>query len=249
MVSAKNPNFLKDESGAAYLEFTAAAFTFFIILFGVVEFANVFYQWNAATKATQWGARLAAVSNPVAYNLNSLTGTEAGALPGVAMPNFDCTCQYTGNTLGCTGTVPNSAPICDIGTGGLAAMKTLVYGRGNTTNTCINTGANIGMCNLFSRLTLQNVVVRYQNTGLGYAGRPVGKPPAGVNNWPTGAPVPTITVSLHQRKNPTDSNVLQYEFILIGALMRVVNAAFPTAIDLPGFATTVTGEDLNGAGG
>ena len=69
MVSGSHKNIWRDESGAVLIEFTAAAFTFFIILFGVVEFANVYYQWNAATKAVQLGARLAAVSDPVSNDL------------------------------------------------------------------------------------------------------------------------------------------------------------------------------------
>lgn len=221
-MSAKRQNILNDESGAAYVEFTAAAFTFFIILFGVIEFTNVFYQWNAAAKATQWGARLAAVSAPVASNLTSLKGTEAGALPGAAMPNFDCVCSGVGSGT-CTGSVPANAAVCAYSA---TNMNTLVYGRGNGTN-CTGSGANIGMCTLFSRITPQNVVVRYQYTGLGYAGRPPGI-------GQTGAPVPTITVSI---------TGLTYDFILVGALAGI------GSMTLPSFATTVTGEDLNGAGG
>lgn len=220
-MSAKRQNILNDESGAAYLEFTAAAFTFFIILFGVIEFTNVFFQWNAAAKATQWGARLAAVSDPVASNLTSLKGTEAGALPGAAMPNFDCVCSGVGSGS-CTGSVPANAAVC---TYSATNMNTLVYGRGNGAN-CTGSGANIGMCTLFSRITPQNVVVRYQYTGLGYAGRPPGI-------GQTGAPVPTITVSI---------TGLTYDFILVGALAGI------GSMTLPSFATTVTGEDLNGAG-
>ncbi len=202
------------------LEFTAAALTFFLVLFGIVEFANVFYQWNAATKAVQLGARLAAVSDPVSDNLTptNMSGLSSSVLPGDPMPSFDCLCDGSSGT--CTGTVPAGASACNYNA---AAMDVLVYGRGNTTGTCDNTGANIGMCNVFPHnppLTPQNVIVRYQYTGLGYAGRP-------------GGPVPTITVSL---------TGLNYDFILIGGLAGL------TSMQLPSFATTVTGEDLNVAG-
>ncbi len=233
MVSVKRPNLWYDESGAAYLEFTAAAFTFFIILFGVLEFAQVFYQWNAATKATQFGSRLAAVSSPVASNLASLTGTEAGALPGAAMPGYDCTCKFSSGAFSCTGSVPSNATAC---TFDATAMNVLAYGRkvANNGTVTVNTSCqtmppafqNAGMCNFFSGLTANNIVVRYQNTGLGYAGRP-----PGVNQ--TGAPVPTISVSL---------TGLTYKFILIGGLAGL------NSMPLPGFATTVTGEDLNASG-
>ena len=96
MVSGSHKNIWRDESGAALLEFTAAAFTFFIILFGVVEFANVYYQWNAATKAVQLGARLAAVSDPVSDDLTEadMSGLSSSVLPGDPMPDFDCALRW-----------------------------------------------------------------------------------------------------------------------------------------------------------
>src|SRR6185503_11167981 len=137
MVSGSHKNIWRDESGTALIEFTAAAFTFFIILFGVIEFANVFYQWNAATKAVQFGARLAAVSDPVSDNLTEtdMSGLSSTVLPGDPMPDFDCLCDGSSGT--CTGTVPPDALACNYNA---AAMDVLVYGRGNTTGTCDNTG-------------------------------------------------------------------------------------------------------------
>lgn len=230
-MSDNRQNLWKDEGGAALLEFTAAAFTFFVILYGVIEFAQVFYQWNAATKATQYGARLAAVSDPVARNLATLTGTEAGALPGTTMPNFDCVCQVTSGAVACTGTVPAGASACSLssanGVTQTQAMDVIVYGRSaaGVPNTSCQSSAsttfqNLGMCNLYSSLTAANIVVEYKYTGLGYVGR-------------SGGPVPTITVSLKG---------LTYNFVLVGGLANL------TSMQLPPFATTVTGEDLNPAG-
>ena len=211
-MSAERRNIWRDESGAAMLEFTAAAFTFFIVLFGVVEFANVFYQWNAATKAVQLGARLAAVSNPVANDLSTLTGLSNSVLPGDPMPAFDRVCTST-NASGTAGT-------CTNGTYSAAAMQTIVFGRGKTACATPTSNRDVGMCNLFTRVAPQNVIVRYQYTKLGYAGRP-------------GGPVPTITVSLRN---------LTYDFVMIGGLAGL------GPISLPSFATTVTGEDLNVSG-
>ena len=101
----------RGESGAVMVESAATILVFFLLLFGVVEFAYVFYQWNSATMATERGARLAAVSDPVAGNLRTLTGLEPGNnLPGSTMPSFDCTCN--GSTQTCTGTVPTNATAC-----------------------------------------------------------------------------------------------------------------------------------------
>ena len=226
-MAAKRKNLWSDESGAAMVEFTAAALTFFLLVFGSVEFANAYYQWNAATKAVQWGARVAAVSEPVANNLKTFTGVENGTLPGVILASgaYDCTCS--GATGACTGTMPAGALGCYY----LAApMQRIVYGaEGRTTCVASTSDRDIGMCHLFPRILLSKVVVRYQYTGLGYAGRP-------------GGAVPTITVSLGGTPK------LQFEFILIGGLMNAAGAAFPAAIDMPSFATTVTGEDLTAQG-
>ncbi len=221
MVSAKRKDIWRDEGGAALIEFTAAVLAFFLLLFGVTEFAFAFYQWNAATKAVQLGARLAAVSDPVSSDLLALTGMEGGALPGAAMPNFDRVCtsdSSTGATGSCTGGTYDATSV--------DAMRTLVFGRCQTgvdcpRTTCVGTGSNIGMCNIFDRVTPQNVIIRYQYTGLGYAGRP-------------GGPVPTITVSLRN---------LTYNFVMVGGLVPGLSS-----MQLPSFATTVTGEDLNVSG-
>lgn len=234
MASAKCKNLLQDISGAVMVEFTAAATVFLLLLFGSVEFANAFYQWNAATKAVQWGARVAAVSDPI-YTATpkmdftaTITGLNAGdPLPYSTTPAsnaFDITCDGTANTCTCVGMVCPT-----MGAQNSTAFNALVFGRGNGTS-CIGTGANIGMCNLFPRITSKsNITVRYQYTRLGYVGRP-------------GGPVPTITVSLNQ------TTPLQFQFVLIGGLMKIGNTAFPGSINMPTFATTVTGEDLASTG-
>jgi Flp pilus assembly protein TadG len=226
MASDSPARFRQDESGAVFLEFTVAAMFFFTLLFAAAEFSFMFYQWNIATKATQFGARLAAISNPVASNLSSLTGLEAGASPGAAMPSYSCTCS--GASGSCTGTVPAGAAAC---TYSAAAMHDIVYGRGdNNQNNCNDpgrdNGRNMGMCDIYYRITPANVVVTYENTGLGYAGRPSAYP--GI----TGAPVPTITVEL---------TGLSYNFIAIDSL-----AGLRDAMPLPPLTTTISGEDLRG---
>lgn len=108
---------------------------------------------------------------------------------------------------------------CSSGAYNASAMNTLVFGRGN--NSCAEaTGPNFGMCHLFSRVTPENVVVTYTYTGLGYAGRP-------------GGPVPTIRVELVN---------IPMQFIFFDALFGLND------YDIPGLASTVTGEDLSIAG-
>lgn len=210
--------FLRDESGASFVEFTAVVFTFLVIVLGFVDFSYVFYQWNSATKAVQYGARLAAVSNPVSSDLSTLTGVSSTVLPGMPMPEFTRICMAS-VANGSTGT-------CSGGTYSAAAMQTLLFGRnadGTARTVCVPGETNMrlfGMCNIFDRVDARKVVVSYENTGLGYAGRP-------------GGPVPTITVNLRD---------LTYQYIFLGDLLGLSN------VSLPGFATTVTGEDLKLAG-
>ena len=214
----------RDDSGAALLEFTITVTVFMLVVFGIVEFGNLFYQWNAATNANNFGARLAAVSEPVASNLNSLTGLSNSVLPGYPMPTFDFSCTSNSSTAA-TGACTGAG-----GTYSVNAMRTLVFGRdvnGVPYTACQAAPANAGMCNLFDRITPQNVVVQYQYTGLGYAGRPPGP-------GHTGAPVPTITVSL---------TGITFQYFFLNGLVPGFNS-----VTIPGLATTITGEDLNSSG-
>lgn len=222
MVPSRFRQFHHAQDGTTIIEFTIAMMTFFLVLFGVIEFSYAYYQWSAASKAMQLGARIAAVSNPITPGLRTWTGVTATVLPGDPMPTFDVTCLMNGATVTCTG-----SPSQVTATPSAAAFQDIVYGRGNTTSprSCINpppTPRNTGMCNIFSRITSNNVFVRYQNTGLGYAGRP-------------GGTVPTITVGLRGDV----PGRLTYTHVFIGGLMNF------SPITLPSFSTTVTGEDLN----
>ena len=223
MASGRLRALLGDEQGAVIVEVTAAILLFFVLLGGIVDGSMLFYQWNATTKAVQIGARLAAVSLPVASNLTGLTGITGSNLPGDPMPAFDCTCTGTSDTSGtCTGTVPTGATAC---TYNADNMNRLIRGRNFIPGQeCTDLARDpsvaktqyIGMCDYFPTITPNNVRVRYQYTGLGYAGRP-------------GGPVPTITVSVRN---------LTFNYVFLQPLLGKL------PVSLPGFNTTVTGEDL-----
>lgn len=202
--TARRQGLWRDETGSVFLEFTVTMSVFLLLLFGAIETGLLFYQWNVATKAVQLGARIAAVSNPVSSDLSAMTGLNP-ALPGDPMPYFDRVCN--GATESCSGGIYDPA-----------AMETLVYGRGN--DACNSAGPNIGMCGVFNKIKPENVVVRYQQTGLGYAGRP-------------GGPVPTITVSLQN---------IDFDFVVLDNLLGL------DRIVVPSLRTTITGEDLKGSG-
>ena len=76
------------------------------------------------------------------------------------------------------------------------------------------------MCQLFPRITPQNVIVEYthKQPGLGFAGRP-------------GGPLPSITVRL---------TGLTFDFVVLDKMLGLPQ------ISMSGLAATATAEDLSG---
>lgn len=206
----------KDCEGAALVEFTIVLLMLLLVTGGIVDFSLAFWQMNMAAKAVERGARIAAVSSPVASgyaNIDTITGGLAGdALPDTF--SFDIKCD--GKSAAC---------LCISGSCvGLAydpaAMNAIVYGRGNGT-TCDPTASDvyaIGMCHIFNKITPANVVVEYSAAPkVGFRGRPCG-------------PVSTITVSLQN---------VTFGWFFLGGLLDLADVTFPP------MRTTITSEDLS----
>ena len=202
-----------DETGAVFVELAILLPIVITVLFGSVDLLYAFYQWNAAAKAVEVGARIAAVSDPVAAGLNRLSNQTV--LNGVAMrgrmPSFTVTCNGGSLTCNCIGTCIGMAP----NSYSAAAMDRIVFGRGSTTCGDTTSYYTTGMCDVLSSITPTNVVIMYQQTGLGYAGRP-------------GGPVPTITVSLQN---------MNFQFFFLSSILG-------KTIPIPAMTTTITAEDL-----
>jgi hypothetical protein len=189
-----------DQRGTTTIEFTIVVFLFLLLTFGLVEFGNMFWQYNSAAKAAQLGARLAAVSNPVWGELPNLEST---GTPGSAW-EVDYTVSCDGDSEDCDGTFTGDYD--DV------AMDCLVFGRSESDPPCdtecnpagIDAG-EAGMCDRFGRIAPENVIVTYSHTGLGFAGRP-------------GGPVPTITLQL---------TGLQFEFLALGDLLDLPPITMP----------------------
>ena len=187
--------FLGAEDGAAMVEFTIVMTLLFIVVFGFVDFGFALYQWNAASKAVQLGARLAAVSHPVACGLTAFTGVDdtacadTGATGCVGGP-MDGSYKSECNANGCRG----------VGTFDSAAFNRIVYGSDWPEQKCgdVVAGDRPGMCDIFWRIGPENVVIEYLDSGLGFAARP-------------GGPVPTIQVRL---------DGLTFDFFFLGDLLR-----------------------------
>src|SRR5882757_3773545 len=208
--------FARDNNGAVLVEATIMMAIMFVLILGSVDFLFAFYQWNAAAKAAQVGARIAAVSDPVARGLDGLsTGVVSTSLrPGSAMPSFTVTCDGGTATCSCNGACKGVAGY------NATAMQTIVFGRGSKACGDATSSYSAGMCDIFDRITPANVRIVYTQpaapAGLGYVGRP-------------GGPVPTIKVSLQN---------MPLRFFFLGDLWGFRNIQIPSA------TTTMTGEDL-----
>jgi Flp pilus assembly protein TadG len=209
--------FQRDETGAVFVEVAVLFPIIITVLFGSVDLLYAFYQWNAAAKAVEVGARIAAVSDPVASSLNRLSDQAVlnGSSPRSPMPSFAVTCNGSSETCTCAGACVGMAPNSYNGT----AMNRIVFGRGSTACGDTTSYYTTGMCDVMPSITAANVLIVYQQTGLGYAGRP-------------GGPVPTITVSLQNMK---------FQFFFLSFMLRA-------AIPMPAMTTTITAEDLCSAG-
>jgi len=209
------PNaFCRDETGAVLVEISILLPVVITILCGSIDFLYAFYQWNAAAKAVQVGARIAAVSDPVAAGLNDLTNLvvlSGSVAPRRPMPGFTFTCDGRVEACTCSGNCPGISANPYNAT----AMNRLIFGRGSSSCTDATTYYATGMCDILPSITAANVRIVYTQTGLGYAGRP-------------GGPVPTITVSLQD---------LQFQFFFLSYLLG-------RNIPIPAMATTITAEDL-----
>lgn len=198
----------RDQNGAVLVEATVTMIVLFVFILGSIDFLFAFYQWNAATKAVQVGARIAAVSDPVADGLNnlSLTVPSSTAALGSGMPAFEVRCDGATSSCTCTG-------FCD-GLRGYdsRAMDTIVFGRGSSSCTDAPSVYWAGMCDIFPRITAANVVIVYAQTGLGYVGRP-------------GGPAPTITIRLQN---------LPFQFYFLAGLLGMSRFDIPAMTTVAG---------------
>ena len=191
----------RDQNGAVLVESTIMLTISFVFILGSIDFLMLVFQWNAAAKAAALGARIAAVSDPVASGLNALSTVVVSAdLPaGSAMPFFAVTCVGSSRSCRCEG-------VC---TGVIAydstSMNSIVFGRGSSSCTDASSAYGAGMCDIVPTITPANIVISYIQTGRGFAGRP-------------GGPVPTVTVSIIN---------LPFRFFFIGGLFRNNRAIMP----------------------
>jgi Flp pilus assembly protein TadG len=191
MVGRFVPAFGNDDSGATLVEFSLIVLMLLVVVLGFVDFGNALYQWNEASKAVQVGARLAAVSDPVASDITTIVNDlNDGITPGDPSADYDFVCND--DAAGLLNACSNGATFDADNLGRIV--------RGNDGNCGPPYGGAVvhqGMCDIFPRIQPANVVVEYSYSGLGYAFRP-------------GGPIPTVQVRLQN---------LTFDFFFLGDLL------------------------------
>jgi Flp pilus assembly pilin Flp len=150
--------FMADEGGAVMIEMTLVIVLLLTLVLGFVDFGHAFYQWNAANKAVQVGARLASISAPVV--VSAIISQAAPAdVADVGVQMAPGAYEFTCINGACTGT----------GTPGYNAAAFALILDGDATRS--------GMRDFFPGLEADEVQVEYSATGLGFWSRPGGAVP------------------------------------------------------------------------
>lgn len=151
--------FIADQRGGGAAEFALIVPTFVLFFVGLLDGGRFLYAVNQGEKATQIGARWAAVTDPVAPQLasasyvgttvNGVTLAQGDRIPQAALGLVTC------NSTGC---------IC----------TTAPCPTGITSNNTAYTNLLNRMRQIMPAIKASNMAVEYRGSGLGYAGNPDG---------------------------------------------------------------------------
>lgn len=210
-------SFRHDRDGAALIEFTLVFPIVLLIVLGVVDVTLLMIDWSSYNRATYAGARIAAVSNPVAMNINAaIAGTSPGDAcidPSSGVSTGNCTAR---NAATCVATGVTSGGNC---TGGYsfsdAALNNIVT----------------EMKKSFSNLDRRQVSVTYTPIMMGYVGRPDGFPM-------------NVTVSIRCVQHQFYFLQSLMGWTMPSPPAACNGIAVPTGVVMPAFATTLPSEDL-----
>ncbi len=108
-----SPNFLKSEDGSTLVEFAIVTPIFFLLLFGLIDFGRLGFEYVMANKAVQLAARIA-VARPPACPGVPLVNARGAVAVGSVPPFFGTNCRAGGTvcanpgTQTCVGVVSNA---------------------------------------------------------------------------------------------------------------------------------------------
>ena len=144
-----------------------------VLVFATLDLGFMFFEWNAASKATQFGARQASVSGPVATGLTTVTydSTQMGKFCKDPATGANQTSTTTGLAL-----CPSYNVVCtaNASSGGTCIDGATPYVFDEAAFQTVM--ARMQGIFIVSPLRREHIEIRYQTSGLGFVGRPGGVP-------------------------------------------------------------------------
>ncbi|MEX0346093.1 MAG: TadE/TadG family type IV pilus assembly protein [Rhizobiaceae bacterium] len=198
MVRFRSRRFGRSEEGSVLTEGLLILPIMFLAFAIIVELGLMLFQWNMAAKSMHLAVRKLVVSDPVTSDFNTVFAFDPAQ--GGQLIDADATIISQ-----CDGDPSSAIPDCNAG-----VMDRLVNGAGGP--------AWPGLTAYFPSIEPEHVQITYEQSGLGYQGRPLG---------------PVVTVRLQINRAAVDLPVL-------GGLFDFVGIGFPP------FTVSATSEDLTG---
>ncbi len=149
---------LKNTAGIASVEFALLSGFLIAVTLAALELGYGYMQYNQVQQAARTGARLAAVSDPVASDMHNMTGL-GSASAGDPMPAYTRICS-------------GAAQTCSGGSYDGNAMNALIFGPDNDGTCAATAKARRGLCDVNADIERKHVTVTYEGSGLGIAGNP-----------------------------------------------------------------------------
>ena len=161
---------IRDERGISSIEFVIVATVFFMLIFGIIDFSRAMWEWNAAAKATQFGARHAVVSDIVSIDYEEFSALSiSGVKAGEDVPLKDSGGNDVIAPIFCSDS--DLGPGLAIGCGTSSDLSGLTAAKANAVAFLAIVAQ---MQKMYDRIEAHNVVIEYRHIGLGFAGNPIG---------------------------------------------------------------------------
>jgi len=194
------------ERAATAAEFALVLTLLLTLMFGIIDAGRYMWEANQAEKATQVGARMAAVTGAISPDLIEANFASVDVKPGELIP-ADAMGTVVCTSEGCTCETTSGGPPCPFDDGDVDTdtLEDVILPR---------------MQAIKANLTADNIVVSYSGSGFGYAGSPPTK--GGGSVAETMEVSPLITVSLRDVEFTPISSFLLASIALPSAATTVV---------------------------